>query len=208
MSAETFTTAYVGGENAKFFIHINNESSSDVVASVLELIRTVNYNSDDPKQKTKIKNESLKSARFEGVAAKSTKQINAFLTIPSVAPTSDTSCRVLQISYGINITALMSGLHSHLTVNLPIIIGTIPYMKIDEPLELDNIMIEPSTSTSTSSGQEQVPNIRSIFSRDSIGWNLGPSTSSVSMPRPSAPAPNSPEDYDMRKFFFLKFAFN
>lgn len=204
MSAETLTTGYVGGENAKFFIHVNNESSSDVVATVVELVRIVNYNSDEPKFKTKTKNESLKSARFEGVAAKTTKQINAFLTIPSVAPTSDNSCRVLQVSYGINITALMSGLHSHLTVKLPIIIGTIPYVNIDENIEFDNVMIEPTTSTAT----EQGSNIRSIFSRDSIGWNLGPSTSSVSMPRPSAPIPSSPEDYDMRKFFFFTLIFH
>lgn len=184
MSAQTTITAYTGGQKAKFIIYVNNESSSDVMSMVIELVRHVNYNSDEPKKKTKQKKECLKTSRYEGVTARTMKEIEAIFTIPSVAPTSDGSVRVLEISYSIKITALLGGLHSDPFVSIPIIIGTVPYFQAAIPVQ------------STQPAPNLLLNLNSA--RESVGWNIGASTSSRAF-LPSAAVPTTPEDYDMRK---------
>jgi Arrestin (or S-antigen), C-terminal domain len=188
MSAQTTITAYTGGQKAKFIIHVHNESSSDVMSTIIELVRHVNYNSDEPKKKTKQKKECIKTSRYEGVVARTMKEIEAIFTIPSVAPTSDGSCRVLEISYSIKITALLGGLHSDPSLYIPIIIGTVPYFQAAIPIQ----------------NAEQTPNLLLNLNsaRESIGWNVGASTSSNAF-LPSAPVPTTPEDYDMRKIIKL-----
>lgn len=221
MSVEAPVTAFVCGQKASFLVCYNNDSSTTVAQTTVQLVRTNQYNADTPKTRVKLGNEGIKMSSFEGVPGKTAKNVEVHLVIPSVAPSSDGSCRVLIIAYEIHITAVFGGLHSDHTLKIPIVVGTVPFLSPELLTPSANNDAAPEYPSATaplfngasaplfhiapSSSSQPAPNIRSTFSRDSIGWNFGPSSSTAFIQGPSAPVPTTPEDYDMRKFLFIFF---
>lgn len=55
------------------------------------------------------------------------KELSCNLCIPAIAPTSLNSCNIIEVSYYVEIQLKTRGLHSNMTVKLPVTIGTIPY---------------------------------------------------------------------------------
>jgi hypothetical protein len=210
MSVDAPVCGFVCGEKAKFLVSYRNESSTEVYQTRIQLMRISHFTASEPNVKTKTGIQEMTSATFEGVPKKTSKNIETFLVIPSVAPTSDGSSKVLKISYEIHISAVFGGFSSEHTLKIPIIIGTVPYLPSDllRDLSIDNQdeipeyfsvpeQPQPSTSSRTFQPPSQQYNVRSIFTRGQNSWSLGPSTSSL-VQRPSAPVPTTPENYDMR----------
>lgn len=218
MSVDAPISGFVCGEKAKFFVSYRNESNTDVTQTKVQLVKINTYHANEPNFNKKVGSEDLASAIFPGVPKKSSKNIETQLIIPSVAPSSDGSSRVLSISYEIHVSAIFGGFSSELTLKVPVIIGTVPYdpfmllknLSFDD--EEDQIpdyeqvatpQVQSLTSTRTIQQTPQQQNIRSIFTRGSNAWSLGPSTSSYFVQ--STPVSVVAEDLELRKIIFLIF---
>lgn len=216
MTVKAPLTGYVGGQTAKFIINYENESSSLVLETKVQIIRVNHFNSDSPKRKTKFGNECISAQSFEGCPGKTSKTVESNIKIPSVAPSSDGSCRVLIITYEIHFIATFSGLHSDFKLVLPVVIGTVPYLSpelltplplYEQALDFPIASAPPPALPFAAGAKQEPPKDQTVINRHSIGfgWNFnpGPSTSAFapSTPAfaPTAPIPTTPEAYDMRK---------
>lgn len=122
-------------------ISYENESSVDIIATKIKLIKMIVYNS--PQQSRKLeKKEVLLEARTEGVKAESSKTIQAGINIPRVMNSNDKFCQVIIVTYYIEVEAEASGMHMNHKIKLPITIGTVP-LTFDTQYEAAQ-MVQPS----------------------------------------------------------------
>lgn len=122
-------------------ISYENESSVDITATKIKLIKMIVYNS--PQQsRTLEKKEVILEAKTEGVKAGSSKTIQAGFNIPRVINSNDKFCQVIIVTYYIEVEAEASGMHTNQKIKLPITIGTVP-LTFDTQYEAAP-MVQPS----------------------------------------------------------------
>lgn len=119
-------SGYVAGQNVEISITVNNETSTVVEETKFQLMKIIHYNSQTPRRKIRQRIEIAAEVKNVGVPAKSKGNVQALLTIPSVPPTNIAFCRVLQVSYEIQVVACVGGIHRNPVLRLPLTIGTVP----------------------------------------------------------------------------------
>lgn len=144
MSVQTARTGYVSGQRANFLVRINNQSGVYIRTVQVGLFQIIHYNSDNPKKK-KISINIIKSYDNADVPQFSSKEIKGHVNIPVLDPSTEGSCKVIEIFYEVHVKAKIDGLVSSPSVKIPIVIGTVPYVEMNELIQS---VAEPHPSTS------------------------------------------------------------
>jgi hypothetical protein len=118
MKINTPTTAIACGDQVKFFVTYNNESTRDVKKTKIELIR-IDENRIDNIIKTAV--HQVQSRYFAGASENSmtTHEIN--FKLPNLTPSSDRVCKIVNIFYEVHITASFDGAFDHV-MKIPVFI--------------------------------------------------------------------------------------
>ena len=116
---------YVPGEGIVFYVKIDNRSNRDVKRISVTLIQQIKFYAT---KKSKIERRQVASFCFPKVVNKRSFEEwgDSVLAIPSVCPTSNGFCKIIDISYFILLSFDTSGPSLSADLNIPIIIGTTP----------------------------------------------------------------------------------
>lgn len=158
LSVQTPMTGYVSGQRAQFFVTVDNQSGVYINSVQVGLLQVTHYNSENPKKK-KISIHMVKSYEHTGVAQFTSRDITSLVNIPALDPSTESSCKIIEIFYEVHVAAKINGLYSSPTVKIPIIIGTKAFVEIQENGRNDN---EPRPSTSRAP-QSTAPRISSTY---------------------------------------------
>lgn len=126
LSASVPMGGYVAGQAINVSIEINNESRVDVEDVRASLKKIVRYNALIPHVRTKEERTTEAEIRCGGIKRRSKMAYTQQLFIPAVPPTNINYCRVLNVSYEVQVKCKVSGLSMSPSVVLPIVIGTVP----------------------------------------------------------------------------------
>lgn len=126
LAASIPMSGYVSGQSINVSVEINNESRIDVEDIKITLKKIILYNSQTPRTNTKEEILNEAEIRCGGVQKRNKTKFDQKLVIPAVPPSNLNYCRVLNVSYEIQVQAKISGLHKNPIIKLPITIGTVP----------------------------------------------------------------------------------
>ncbi|XP_072137329.1 arrestin domain-containing protein 3-like [Mobula birostris] len=128
LNAKIDRKGYVPGETIQVFAEIENHSSRKVNPTAA-IFKTITYHA---KSKTKTSSELVTKIQGEAVLARQKdSRITMLLKIPEVPPTL-MYCTIIQMEYSIQVSVEIP-IATNLTVNLPIVIGTLPKHPYAEP---------------------------------------------------------------------------
>lgn len=119
---------YVPGQAINVNVEINNESNVDIDDVKVSLKKIIRYNAQIPSTMTKEDVITEVEVHSGGIKRRSKDTFNQQLFIPAVPPSNANYCRVLNVSYEVQVKCKVSGLSQGPVVKLPIIIGTVPIM--------------------------------------------------------------------------------
>jgi Arrestin (or S-antigen), C-terminal domain/Arrestin (or S-antigen), N-terminal domain len=117
---------YAPGGTIPIWIEYDNRSSTDVELTRCKLIRTLSYTSFTPDIKTKKHSDTIIQNIDGGVAKGKSANIETAITIPSFMNNSNSHyCRVVEVSYSLEVEGVVRGCHSNIEIRLPITLGAI-----------------------------------------------------------------------------------
>jgi hypothetical protein len=134
LSASIPQSGYVPGEQVIVFVEVRNDSRFDVIDVVVSLIKIVKYNSQIPKSKTKEEILIEKEVRYGLIKKESRKTFHQRLIVPPVPPSNSSYCRLLNVSYEVEIRCNVVKYSSDPFIRLPIVIGTVPLAQRRTPI--------------------------------------------------------------------------
>lgn len=126
LAASIPVSGYVAGQNINVSIEINNESSVDVEDLKISLKKIIHYNSQTPAKRTKEEILTETEIRCGGVQKRNKGKFDQLLMIPACPPSNQNYCRILNVSYEVQVMAKIAGVHRNPVIKLPITIGTVP----------------------------------------------------------------------------------
>jgi Arrestin (or S-antigen), C-terminal domain len=126
LAASIPMSGYVAGQHINISIEINNESRIDVEDLKIALKKIIHYNSQTPSLRTKEEVLTEAEIRCGGVLKRSKGKFDQKLLIPPCPPSNQNYCKVLNVSYELQVTAKIAGVHRNPVLKLPITIGTVP----------------------------------------------------------------------------------
>ena len=120
-------TGFALGQNVPFKIQYLNKSSVDVKQTKISLNRLMCFTIEHPKLETKNVKDIIRIVNADGVKGKESKEIVAYLEIPTdLACSNERYCRLVRISYSIEVEGEVGGFHINPTIHIPITIGNLP----------------------------------------------------------------------------------
>lgn len=160
-------SGYTINQNVPIRVTYNNESNVDVLKTAVSLKQIVTFSCHTPNEDTKVKEYRLLEIHASGVKAHEANDFCVALRIPTTAVNSNGMfCKVINIRYVIEVTADVSGLHSNIHNEIPIVIGSLP---IDFENEFSAIQIQSNVT------QESFDDLRK-YSFKSVVPNLDSGT--------------------------------
>ncbi|XP_069747009.1 arrestin domain-containing protein 3-like isoform X2 [Narcine bancroftii] len=129
LNAKIERKGYIVGESIQIVAEIENHSSRTVVPKAA-IYKTTVYHA---KSKSKTCSESIAEVKGDSILAGQKESRNVMvLKIPQVPPTL-MNCTIIQMGYSLKVGVSIPGA-MNLTVNLPIVIGTIPLHSFGGPV--------------------------------------------------------------------------
>lgn len=127
LTAEIPHQAFAAGQDLSVFFSINNESKQEITSIILTLLREYKFKCDGIS--TTSNRDILVSNTQEGLKPQSKHSATYSFQIPSALfPTIDSSkCKYIDVTYRLEITAKIGGMHRSPRIYLPIYIGSVPY---------------------------------------------------------------------------------
>lgn len=117
---------YAAGQMLPIRIEYANRSNTEIERTHVKLKRTFSYTSSTPETKTKSDTEKITEITIEGCRKGQTNIIDCVATIPGVMINSNARfCRVVQVSYYLEIEGVVGGCHSNPKLQFPITIGSV-----------------------------------------------------------------------------------
>ncbi|XP_055848587.1 arrestin domain-containing protein 17-like [Episyrphus balteatus] len=154
-------TGYVPGEDIVATITVTNESTVPVIDLKISFVMLVTIFSDHPKMNSRM--DQMKLVKIKGgvVNTKTTRTITQLIRVPATPPTCYNLCRLIKISYELEVEAKLKRLHQNPIVTIPITIGNVPIVAVinQQPLPSDYSRFQataPPRSEVTSSIEERV----------------------------------------------------
>jgi hypothetical protein len=126
LAASIPMSGYVAGQNINVSIEINNESRIDVEDLKISLKKIIHYNSQTPTKRTKEEILTETEIRCGGVQKRNKGKFDQKLLIPASPPSNQNYCRILNVSYEVQVMAKIAGVHRNPVIKLPVTIGTVP----------------------------------------------------------------------------------
>lgn len=117
---------FAAGQVIPVKIEYANKSNSDVIRTRIKLKRTFSFTSSTPEHKTRSDTDKMVEIYDAGVKGGESKVIECLLEIPGIMVSSNSRfCRVVQISYFLEVECEVDGCHSNPVLRFPITIGTV-----------------------------------------------------------------------------------
>ncbi|CAG9804950.1 unnamed protein product [Chironomus riparius] len=126
LSASIPQSGFVPGQMVNVYVEVRNDSRFDVLDVVVALMKVIKYNSQVPKLKTKEETLTETLVRYGEIKKESRKVFNQQLIIPPVPPSNSSYCRLLNVSYEVEVRCNVVKFASDPFIRLPIIVGTVP----------------------------------------------------------------------------------
>uniref|UniRef100_A0A182SRT0 Arrestin_C domain-containing protein n=1 Tax=Anopheles maculatus TaxID=74869 RepID=A0A182SRT0_9DIPT len=140
-------TGYVPGQFILTKVDISNGSNKCIAEVKLKLRRQVRYCSKTPYQQNRTVYNTLAKFQCSGVDAKGSAGYERRFLVPSEPPTrSDT---IIRLEYFVEVTAKVLGMAYSPQVKIPVIIGTVPLMNLNQRQQRASI-VEAHMSTASS----------------------------------------------------------
>lgn len=127
MSLELSATGFVAGQKVDVIVNVNNNCDVVVDEIKVSLKKCMSYNSTTPRKFTMEDFKPLEIKRLPGIEKRERKTLNLSFDIPAIPPTNQGFSSVISLCYQIEVKAKVANIiHKSATVNIPILIGTIP----------------------------------------------------------------------------------
>lgn len=127
--AITVTIPYGGfaaGQAIPMRIEYANRSNIDIERTYVKLKRTFSFTSSTPETKTRTSIDKIFEIALEGARKSQTNIIDCRITIPpNLVNSNSRFCRVVQVSYNIEVESCVSECHSNPKLYLPVTIGSV-----------------------------------------------------------------------------------
>lgn len=116
---------YEIGQHIPVNVLITNESNARVKKLEIALVMLVRYSSNNMRV-TKNERKVVAKINGEGAPSGSTKNVTCELLIPEIQPSSFDLCRILKISYQLEVKVTMNSIYTNEIISLPLVIGKMP----------------------------------------------------------------------------------
>lgn len=121
-------SGYALGEEILLTISIVNRSSTDVVSTVIKLVKIETFTSQSPDERILRLRENVSELQCNGAKAGERVSFEELIKIPRAIPiTNQRCCRVFKVSYELKITARTLGLSSSPEIHIPIHVAAIGF---------------------------------------------------------------------------------
>ncbi|KAJ0174951.1 hypothetical protein K1T71_009092 [Dendrolimus kikuchii] len=119
-------TGYCPGQDIPITVDVDNESSTEITKTILELVCREKYRSQRLPGEYSPPEVSLVKAKTGAVMGKSKKSISLNLRVPDILPAYLDNCAIIDVAYFFKVTFKLSGCSSNLTDEAEICLGLVP----------------------------------------------------------------------------------
>lgn len=127
MTVTTPCTGFALGQSVPIKIDYVNKSNVDVKQTRVSLKRVIVYTYRHPEKKTKIDSDIMLSIVSAGAKSKESNYFESILEVPTTLVCSNEGyCKVITISYSIEIEGEIGGCHGNTKICFPVTIGSLP----------------------------------------------------------------------------------
>ncbi|KAK9754050.1 Arrestin (or S-antigen), N-terminal domain [Popillia japonica] len=130
-------TGYVCGERIPIIAEVDNASNYPITNITVKFQQFTSFYSQYPCRQVKTDVKVFERMKLGTVKARESKSWNKFLLIPPLPPSSLGFCSIIDSEYQLFLEVSAGSFHINLKTTLPITIGTIPVMAIENPLRDD-----------------------------------------------------------------------
>lgn len=118
--------AYANLQKLRYSLHVDNQSSAEVVGYSVAIVRKVVYTATIPRKRSRIETCNVFEGEYAGECPRQCIRVfeNDF-EIPSTVPTTEDNGNI-KISYTFELTAIINGLTFDVQFSIPVEIGSIP----------------------------------------------------------------------------------
>lgn len=102
----------------------------------------ITFFSQHPRSNAKTDKVTVTKLKGESVLRQCTKSFTYDLLIPATPPTSLNHCRLVQISYQLEVEAKVKGTHANEVVCIPLTIGNLPLMNVIQQQPTNSAMMQ------------------------------------------------------------------
>lgn len=196
---------FVSGQSIMINTQIDNQSNTPLKGIRFALNLVATYHSQIPRPETRVEKINLCKVKSAPVDKQTTVNFMEILRVPPTPPSCPDLCKIIQISYEIDVMAKIAGVHFSPSLVIPIIVGNVPLtiptnVNIQEKDVALQKKIEAERSEKASEATKALATVslsadtpRPSTSAEATG--LQPSISSTQ-------EPVAPQLYDGCKYFF------
>ncbi|XP_055904804.1 arrestin domain-containing protein 17-like isoform X2 [Eupeodes corollae] len=168
-------TGFVPGQDIIATVTVTNESTLKVIDLKISFVMLVTLFSQQPKMNSHLERFNLAKIKGGSVNSKTSRTLSHLIRVPATPPTCFNSCRLIKISYELEVEAKLQKIHHNPLITIPITIGNVPMVDVVnyQPLpSLNNFQINPSSRTEDIDiFEEQVSTISSGNSQPVIDFD-------------------------------------
>lgn len=129
-------TGFVPGQLIPVSVLVTNETKARINEICLRLVMVVNFYSTHPYEESKTETKTVSKLKGDPVLRHCTKHFNYLLPIPATPPSCSTLCKLIHISYQVEVEAKMQGImYTNQCIQTPVTIGNVP-------LQLDGMVVQ------------------------------------------------------------------
>lgn len=140
INAKLLKTGYVPGESIPVKVGIDNKSSSDVWKISIKLVLRARHRTRSHKS-THREKTTLAKVKYKKMEIGKKSLFEETLLIPPTPPSYEDVCYIFDVSYSVDVKVKFSGLHSHLVLKIPLVIGLVP-LAVTERQKSDGFRFE------------------------------------------------------------------
>lgn len=117
---------FVSGQSIMINTQIDNQSNTPLKGIRFALNLVATYHSQIPRPETRVEKINLCKVKSAPVDKQTTVNFMEILRVPPTPPSCPDLCKIIQISYEIDVMAKIAGVHFSPSLVIPIIVGNVP----------------------------------------------------------------------------------
>lgn len=101
---------YVPGQKIQMKVDVENQSGKEIEVVKLKLQKVINYTASTPRPETKVVESTVAEVSKGPVGGNETTSYEQTLDVPPLPPSNLRNCKIIDVSYKLNVEACVSGL--------------------------------------------------------------------------------------------------
>lgn len=127
---------FVSGQAIMVNTQIDNQSNTPLKGIRFALNLVATFHSQIPRAETRVEKINLCKVKSAPVDKQTTVNFMEILRVPPTPPSCPDLCRIIQISYEIDVMAKIAGVHFSPSLVIPVVIGNVPLMNVSPHLNI------------------------------------------------------------------------